>query len=34
MEKLSYVSEGSKTAWSTYLQQIDRVAPYLGDLSR
>ncbi|PRD12658.1 Glu/Leu/Phe/Val family dehydrogenase [Pantoea coffeiphila] len=34
MEKLSYVSEGSKTAWSTYLQQIDRVAPYLGELSR
>ena len=33
MEKLSYVSEGSKTAWSTYLQQIDRVAPYLGELS-
>ncbi|WP_034914746.1 MULTISPECIES: Glu/Leu/Phe/Val dehydrogenase [Erwinia] len=34
MEKLSYVSEGSTTAWSTYLQQIDRVAPYLGDLTR
>lgn len=34
MEKLSYVSDGSKTAWSTYLQQIDRVAPYLGELSR
>ncbi|ATZ11552.1 Glu/Leu/Phe/Val family dehydrogenase [Erwinia amylovora] len=34
MEKLSYVSDGSKTAWSTYLQQIDRVAPHLGDLSR
>ena len=34
MEKLSYVSESSTSAWSTYLQQIDRVAPYLGDLSR
>lgn len=34
MDKLSYVSEDSTTAWSTYLQQIDRVAPYLGDLSR
>ncbi len=34
MEKLSYVSDSSTTAWSTYLQQIDRVAPYLGDLSR
>lgn len=34
MDKLSYVSEGSTTAWSTYLQQIDRVAPYLGDLTR
>ncbi|MGE9550259.1 Glu/Leu/Phe/Val family dehydrogenase [Erwinia amylovora] len=34
MDKLSYVSESSTTAWSTYLQQIDRVAPYLGDLTR
>ncbi|MFU9137400.1 Glu/Leu/Phe/Val family dehydrogenase [Erwinia tasmaniensis] len=34
MEKLSYVSDSSTTAWSTYLQQIDRVAPYLGELSR
>ena len=34
MDKLSYVSEGSTTAWSTYLQQIDRVAPYLGELTR
>ncbi|WP_346828338.1 Glu/Leu/Phe/Val family dehydrogenase [Serratia inhibens] len=34
MEKLSYASESSTTAWATYLQQIDRVAPYLGDLSR
>lgn len=34
MDKLSYASESSTSAWSTYLQQIDRVAPYLGDLSR
>ncbi|AXF75798.1 Glu/Leu/Phe/Val dehydrogenase [Erwinia tracheiphila] len=34
MDKLSYVSEGSTTAWSTYLAQIDRVAPYLGELNR
>ncbi len=34
MEKLSYASDSSTTAWATYLQQIDRVAPYLGDLSR
>jgi glutamate dehydrogenase (NAD(P)+) len=34
MDKLSYASESPNTAWSTYLQQIDRVAPYLGELSR
>ncbi|HCX00793.1 MULTISPECIES: Glu/Leu/Phe/Val family dehydrogenase [Pantoea] len=34
MEKLSYASENSTSAWSTYLQQIDRVAPYLGELAR
>jgi len=34
MEKLSYASESGTSAWNTYLQQIDRVAPYLGDLSR
>jgi len=34
MDKLSYASESRATAWSTYLQQIDRVAPYLGELSR
>ncbi len=34
MDKLSYASESTNTAWSTYLQQIDRVAPYLGELSR
>ena len=34
MEKLSYASENGTSAWSTYLQQIDRVAPYLGELGR
>lgn len=34
MAKLSYASEGSTSAWSTYLAQIDRVAPYLGELGR
>jgi len=34
MDKLSYASANPGTAWSTYLQQIDRVAPYLGELSR
>lgn len=34
MDKLSYASDSSTSAWSTYLQQIDRVAPYLGDLTR
>ena len=34
MEKLSYASESGTSAWNTYLQQIDRVAPYLGELSR
>ena len=34
MEKLSYASESNTSPWTTYLRQIDRVAPYLGDLSR
>ncbi len=34
MEKLSYASESSTSAWTTYLRQIDRVAPYLGELAR
>ncbi|PPI87627.1 glutamate dehydrogenase (plasmid) [Candidatus Pantoea edessiphila] len=34
MDKLSYTSEGNTSAWSTYLQQIDRVTSYLGNLSR
>ncbi|WAT02583.1 Glu/Leu/Phe/Val family dehydrogenase [Rouxiella chamberiensis] len=34
MEKLSYASDSITSPWTTYLRQIDRVAPYLGDLSR
>ncbi|MXP51471.1 Glu/Leu/Phe/Val family dehydrogenase [Pantoea sp. SoEX] len=34
MDKLSYTSERRTSAWSTYLQQIDRVTSYLGNLSR
>ena len=34
MEKLSYASESSTSPWTTYLSQIDRVAPHLGELSR
>ncbi|EHA8424405.1 Glu/Leu/Phe/Val dehydrogenase, partial [Salmonella enterica subsp. arizonae serovar 41:z4,z23:-] len=34
MDKLSYASDSSTSAWNTYLQQIERVAPYLGELSR
>jgi glutamate dehydrogenase (NAD(P)+) len=34
MEQLSYASENSTSPWTTYLSQIDRVAPYLGELSR
>ncbi|EAQ6363931.1 Glu/Leu/Phe/Val dehydrogenase [Salmonella enterica] len=32
MENLSYASENSSSPWVTYLHQIDRVAPYLGEL--
>lgn len=31
MDKLSYASDSSTSAWNTYLQQIERVAPYLGE---
>ncbi|PPI86260.1 Glu/Leu/Phe/Val family dehydrogenase [Candidatus Pantoea edessiphila] len=34
MNKLSYAPEKSTSAWSIYLQQIDRVSSYLGNLSR
>ncbi|MBK4765403.1 MAG: Glu/Leu/Phe/Val dehydrogenase (plasmid) [Pantoea sp. Brub] len=33
MSKLSYVFDERTSAWSTYLQQIDRVQTYLGNLS-
>ena len=31
---LSYVTPGPESAWATYIEQVDRVAPYLGELSR
>jgi len=31
---LSYVSPKAGSPWATYLSQVDRVVPYLGDLSR
>jgi glutamate dehydrogenase (NAD(P)+) len=31
---LSYASAAADSAWGTYLAQIDRVVPYLGELSR
>jgi glutamate dehydrogenase (NAD(P)+) len=34
MKSLSYVSPTEDSAWGTYLSQIDRVAPYLGRLTR
>ena len=34
MSNLSYVHPSSDSPWGTYLQQVDRVAPYLGKLSR
>ncbi|MXP56785.1 Glu/Leu/Phe/Val dehydrogenase [Pantoea sp. Mhis] len=34
MDKLSYVSDSPTSSWTTYLRQIDRVAPYLGELTR
>ncbi|MCX8956550.1 Glu/Leu/Phe/Val family dehydrogenase [Erwinia psidii] len=33
-KSLSYVSEDQHSPWATYLAQVDRVMPYLGDLSR
>jgi glutamate dehydrogenase (NAD(P)+) len=32
--ELSYVGTTATSPWTTYLAQIDRVIPYLGDLSR
>lgn len=34
MSSLSYVSPTPTSAWGTYLSQVDRVTPYLGNLSR
>ena len=34
MSHLSYVSQKGGTAWDTYLSQVDRVLPYLGNLAR
>ncbi len=34
MSNLSYVSPTPESPWGTYLSQIDRVMPYLGDLGR
>ena len=31
---LSYVHPSANSPWGTYLQQVDRVTPYLGDLAR
>ena len=31
---LSYLPLHESSAWDMYLQQIDRVTPFLGDLSR
>jgi glutamate dehydrogenase (NAD(P)+) len=31
---LSYVTEDQHSPWATYLAQVERVLPYLGDLSR
>ena len=31
---LSYVSPSAESPWGTYLAQVDRVLPYMGDLAR
>ncbi|TPG58342.1 Glu/Leu/Phe/Val family dehydrogenase [Ewingella americana] len=33
MSVLSYVSSDKDSAWATYLSQVDRVLPYLGELT-
>lgn len=33
MSSLSYVSTDNNSAWSTFLAQVERVLPYLGDLA-
>ena len=32
-EIISYVHPTANSPWGTYLQQVDRVVPYLGDLA-
>ena len=34
MSNLSYVNPSADSPWGTYLQQVDRVVPYLGKLAR
>jgi glutamate dehydrogenase (NAD(P)+) len=34
MSTLSYIHPGPTSPWQTYLTQVDRVLPYLGDLAR
>lgn len=34
MSALSYVSADNNSPWKTYLSQVERVLPYLGELSR
>ena len=34
MSNLSYVSPTGDSPWGTYLSQVDRVVPYLGNLAR
>ena len=33
-EKLSFVHPTPNSPWGTYLQQVDRVVPYLGGLAK
>ena len=34
MTNLSYVAPTDDSPWGTYLSQVDRVVPYLGNLAR
>ena len=34
MSNLSYVDATGDSPWDTYLSQVDRVIPYLGNLAR
>ena len=34
MTNLSYVAPTDDSPWGTYLSQVDRVVPYLGNLGR